>query len=274
MEALASSAGVLDPLPDGAEVGVALTFDFDADVGLRHLGLEGRMTSASELRFGAARGLQRLLELLAAKSVRGTFYVPGEIAERYPAAVREIDQAGHAIGHHGHVHLFNDRASEREQRDELERGIAALEDVVGRPVGYRSPGWELTPYSLDLLLDAGFQWDSSLMGDDRPYVAEVERGSILELPVHWSLDDWVYYGFQRDRLGHMSDPDAMMRVWFAEFESAVSDRRLVTYTMHPECSGRGYRALALERFIDRLRDRAKVWFASHAEAAGALSARE
>jgi hypothetical protein len=85
--------------------------------------------------------------------------------------------------------------------------------------------------------------------------------------VHWSLDDWVYYGFQRDELGHMGDPGAIARVWLDEFASALGERRLVTYTLHPECSGRGYRALMLERLIGEMRACDRVWFAPHAEVA-------
>ncbi len=196
--------------PPGKEVAVSLSFDFDADVGLAWQGLEGRMTSSSELRYGAVRGVHRLLDLLAARDLRATFYVPGETALRHADAVRAVAAAGHEIGHHGHLHLFNDRASEAEQREEMRRGLAALEDLLGeRPRGYRSPGWELTPYSLALLVEHGFAYDSSCMADDRPYVERAGEAAILELPVHWSLDDWVYYGFQRDAFGHMSDPAAM-----------------------------------------------------------------
>jgi peptidoglycan-N-acetylglucosamine deacetylase len=258
--------------PAGKEVAVCLTFDFDADVGLAWQGLDGKLTSSSELRFGARRGVHRLLEVLAARDLKATFYVPGETALRHPAEVTAVAAAGHQIGHHGHLHLFNDRADEAQQRDELRRGTAALEDLLGeRPRGYRSPGWELTPYSLELLVEAGFAWDSSCMGDDRPYVERHGDSSILELPVHWSLDDWVYYGFQRDAFGHMSDPAAMSRVFAEEYRSALRERRLVTYTLHPECSGRGYRALALEQLLDEWVADERAWFATHGEVAAAVA---
>jgi peptidoglycan/xylan/chitin deacetylase (PgdA/CDA1 family) len=260
--------------PNGASAAVALTFDFDADVERSWRNLDGRLTSLSELRFGAVRGVFRILELLAREEIQATFYVPGMIAEAYPEAVREIAAAGHEIGHHGHAHLFNDRASSRQQRDELTRGTAALEDLLGvRPDGYRAPGWELTPESLDMLVEMGFRYDSSCMGDDRPYFERNGEHSILELPVHWSLDDWVYFGFQRDELGHMADPDVVQRVWLREFESAARERRLVTYTLHPECSGRAYRAAMLADLITAMRERATVWFATHGEIASWLSAR-
>jgi hypothetical protein len=51
----------------------------------------------------------------------------------------------------------------------LERGFEALEQVAGvRPCGYRSPAWDLSPRSIGLLLEYGFEWDSSLMGVRSP----------------------------------------------------------------------------------------------------------
>jgi peptidoglycan-N-acetylglucosamine deacetylase len=269
-----SDPSLCDEWPDDASVAVAFTFDFDADVERSWRDFDRRLTSISELRFGAVRGVFRILESLAREGIRATFYVPGKIAEAYPRAVLEIVAAGHEIGHHGYAHLFNDRASLQQQRDELTRGTEALEDLLGkRPGGYRAPGWELTPESLDMLIEMGFDYDSSCMGDDRPYFETSGDRRMLELPVHWSLDDWVYYGFQRDELGHMADPEVVRRVWLSEFDSATRERRLVTYTLHPECSGRGYRALMLEELFGAMRERASVWFATHGEIASWLTAR-
>lgn len=252
--------------PDGHDVCVALTFDVDADVGVGWRRIEERLTSLSEARYGAVRGLPRILETLRRRELRATFYVPGEVAELHPDLVRAIVADGHEVGHHGHVHLWTDRATASEQRQEVERGLEALDRCgVPRPRGFRSPAWELTPATLGLLVEHGFRWDSSCMGDDRPYVESHGGMQILELPVHWSLDDWVYFGFTRDGGGVMSAPEALTRTWMLELESAIAERRMVTYTMHPECMGRGYRMRMLEQLLDEMAERGSVWFATHAE---------
>ena len=56
--------------------------------------------------------------------------------------------------------------------------------------GYRSPAWELSEHSLALLRDRNFLYDSSLMGDDRPYAL---GNGLVEIPVHWALDDYPYF---------------------------------------------------------------------------------
>jgi peptidoglycan/xylan/chitin deacetylase (PgdA/CDA1 family) len=146
---------------------------------------------------------------------------------------------------------------------EIERGLDALERLGVTPRGYRSPSWELTPETFALLLHHGFEWDSSLMGDDRPYLYD----GLLELPVHWSLDDWPHLHWRPGRGDAFTAPELFLATWLAEFESAVRERRHVTFTMHPEVIGRGHRAALLERLIDEMRSRANVWFAAHGDVA-------
>jgi peptidoglycan/xylan/chitin deacetylase (PgdA/CDA1 family) len=252
--------------PNGADVAVSLTFDVDAESGW--LGTDEaysrRLSTLSEGRFGVTRGLPRILGILERHDITATFYVPGDTAERHTEALKEVVDAGHEVGHHGYLHKQSDAISPEEQRDEIERGIEALHDRLGiTPRGYRSPSWELTPETFALLQEHGFDYDSSLMGDDRPYVYD----GLLELPVHWSLDDWPHLHWRPGRGDAFTAPEAFLETWLAEFDSALEDHRHVTYTMHPEVIGRGHRAALLERLIETMRERANVWFASHGDVA-------
>jgi peptidoglycan-N-acetylglucosamine deacetylase len=256
--------------PEGAEVAVCLTFDVDAEAPWLALSDDyaRRLSTLSEGRYGVVRALPRILGLLGRHGLAATFYVPGSTAARHPDAVRAVVAAGHEIGHHGHLHLRSHEVEAAVQRAELERGLEALEPLTGRaPAGYRSPAWELTPETFELLVEHGFAYDSSCMGDDRPYLETLDGAELLELPVHWSLDDWPYYGWSVDAGGNLFSPSVWFESWMAEFESALRERRLVTYTMHPEVVGRGYRLLYLDRLIGEMKARAKVWFATHAQVA-------
>lgn len=256
--------------PGGADVAVCLTFDVDAEAPwlARSDGYEKRLSTLSEGRYGVVRALPKILDLLGRHGAAATFYVPGSTAVRYPDSVRAIAAAGHEIGHHGHLHLRSHEVDEATQREEVERGLAALEPMLDRaPAGYRSPAWELTPETFRLLVEHGFMFDSSCMGDDRPYLEEVGGATLLELPVHWSLDDWPYYGWSVDAGGNLFSPSVWFETWSAEFEAALAERRLVTYTMHPEVIGRGHRLSALDRLISEMSARGTVWFATHSEVA-------
>ena len=153
-----------------------------------------------------------------------------------------------------------------------ERGLAAFERHGIRPAGYRSPGWELTPETLGMLAELGFGYDSSLMADDRPYWQASGSVPLLELPGHWSLCDWPYFGWTPYHGGLLADPAAVERIWLDEYESARAERRVVTYTMHPEAIGRGYLARMLDRIVTAMAERGRPWFATHAELAALAAA--
>ena len=193
---------------------------------------EGRLTSRSEHEY-VWRGLDRVVGVLERHGARATFYVPGATLLEDPPRFAELVAAGHELAHHGHAHLPTTACDERE---ELDRGIEALATIGVTARGYRSPGWELTPVTLALLPELGFVWDSSLMGDERPY----RIGPLVELPVHWRLDDVPYWTALRD-------PREVLAIWTAEHDQATGH---LTYTIHPELTGRGHRLTLLDGLLD------------------------
>jgi len=255
--------------PGDAEVAVALTFDLDGEAPWLSEGPEyaRRLTMLSQGSFGPARGLGRILALLAERDITATFYVPGYTADQHPGAVEAILAGGHEVAHHGYLHRGTDGLDAAAQRAELEDGLTALGKLGVRPEGYRSPGWELSPETLDLLAELGFTYDASLMADDRPYWVTSGSEPLLELPGHWSLCDWPYFGWTSYGGGLLADPDAVERIWLSEFESARQEGRAVTYTMHPEAIGRGYLVRMLESVINGMAGRGRTWFATHAQLA-------
>src|SRR5579859_4722946 len=87
------------------------------------------------------RWTPRILEILARSGVRATFFVVGRKVEDHPEVLRAIVAAGHGVGLHSYAHdrLFALRSAGR-VRDDLERGMVALERVLGRrPVLFRPP---------------------------------------------------------------------------------------------------------------------------------------
>jgi peptidoglycan-N-acetylglucosamine deacetylase len=259
--------------PDRADAAVALTFDVDGEAPWLGEGAEyeRRLSTLSMGRFGPERGLARLLALLSEHEIPATFYVPGHTADNWPEVVPAILAGGHEVGHHGYLHLGTDGLDADKQRAELEQGLTALDAHGVKPAGYRSPGWELSPETLSMLAEFGFSYDSSLMADDRPYWSSSGGQPLLELPGHWSLCDWPYFGWTPYQGGLLADPAAVERIWLDEFESACDERRVVTYTMHPEAIGRGYLTRMLDRIITAMLERGRPWFATHAQIAALAS---
>ena len=110
---------------------------------------------------------KKLLELMSAHEVRGTFFILGQVAETFPGLVREIQEGGHEIGVHGYDHHVFHKLNQEQARQELSRAKALLEDLTGTGVrGHRAPAFSVdcsTDWVLDLLLELGFDYDSSIM---------------------------------------------------------------------------------------------------------------
>jgi polysaccharide deacetylase family protein (PEP-CTERM system associated) len=88
------------------------------------------------------------------------------VAERDPDLIREVAKAGHEIACHSHLHRPLYTLNPAEFREDLRRSKRAIEDACGeRVVGFRAPTFSITSkslWALDVLLDEGFEYDSSI----------------------------------------------------------------------------------------------------------------
>ncbi len=118
------------------------------------------------LEYRCERNVYRMLDMLAERSVRGTFFVLGWVAERSPQLIKDIAAAGHEIACHGHSHQLVYRQTRQQFADETRYAKGLLEDLTGTAVlGYRAASFSITKVSmwaLDTLIDLGFTYDSSV----------------------------------------------------------------------------------------------------------------
>lgn len=139
-----------------------------------------------------------------------------------------------------------------------------------KPVGMRTPSWDLSPATMKLAREFGLIYDSSLMADDRPYEVMIEGGAtgVVELPVEWIMDDFPYFGMDRQTtLRPYTTPDEVFTIWKAEFDKAYEEGTMFILTMHPHVIGHRSRVAMLERLVRYMRSRPGVWFATHEEIA-------
>jgi polysaccharide deacetylase family protein (PEP-CTERM system associated) len=112
------------------------------------------------------RNIDRVLELFSDAGVHGTFFTLGWIAERMPAVVRRIADAGHEIASHGMLHKRVFAQQPEEFRADVDRAKKLLEDTSGTRVrGYRAASWSLdvrTPWAHEVLQEAGYEYSSSI----------------------------------------------------------------------------------------------------------------
>jgi peptidoglycan/xylan/chitin deacetylase (PgdA/CDA1 family) len=262
--------------PDGIRAAACFTFDVDAESPIlyEHPETAAWLDVMSHQAYGARTGIARLLRVLDRRGIRSTFFIPGYSAERWPAICRSIRDAGHEIAHHGYLHEGAHGATPAVQEARLLRGLASLDEVLGvHPSGYRGPNWELTFETPAILARHGFLYDSGLMDADHPYVlaSSPEPGAptIIELPGHWSLDDWEAYNYLPGITGSgvISNPADILARWTLELEALLEEGGLFMLTNHPFVSGRASRAVALERLIARAQEIDGLWIATAAEIA-------
>ncbi|MFL5761388.1 MAG: polysaccharide deacetylase family protein [Thermomicrobiales bacterium] len=266
---------------------ICLSFDFDAiSIWIGPMAAKSpSMISRGE--FGVL-GVERILRLLDKRGIKATFFIPGHTVDTYPDSVRAIVAAGHEVGHHGYLHE-NPVAlpSKDAERAVMERGLDALDRVGGvRPTGYRSPAWDNSPHTIDLLLEYGFRYESSLMAADYcPHWCRTgdvihpdgryEFGplvDLVEMPVSWMLDDFPHFEYIRleNRLAPgLSAASKVEEIWRDEFTYMYAEAPggVLTITMHPQVIGRGHRMLMLERVLDFYGGHEGVAFTTLGEAA-------
>ena len=255
-----------DSWPGGAKVAVGISFDSDHE----SIALVRRNHSASQLsqgEYGARVAVPRILELLRRHEVPASFFMPAVIALLHPDEPRRVVDEGHELGLHGWIHELTGKLDLTTERDLTLRAADVLESASGkRPVGIRTPSWDFSPHTLTVIREMELLYDSSLMADDEPYEI-LEHGDptgIVELPVEWIRDDYVY--FHMDRFSavrpHMP-PSGVLEIFQSEFDGAYREGGTFILTMHPHVIGHRSRLVVLDRLIEHIKGHDGVWFATH-----------
>jgi peptidoglycan-N-acetylglucosamine deacetylase len=255
------------PWPHGARCACAITFDVDAD-SLIHIARPqdsfNRLNPISMGRYGPMVAVPRILETYRRLGLRQSFFIPGWTMERYPQAVEAILAGGHEVGHHGYLHEDPTALSAEQQRVVIERGLAVHQRMTGRkPRGYRAPVYNITQETIELLLEHGFRYDSSMMGDDIPYLLDCRGRTLYEVPAHWGSDDWPPFAHfaEIDYLMPVKAPSEGLAASFEEFEAQYEAGGFWMGIWHPFLTGRLARWRVVERWLEDVLATKKVWFA-------------
>jgi peptidoglycan/xylan/chitin deacetylase (PgdA/CDA1 family) len=192
--------------------------------------------------------------------------MPAVSALLHPDEVRRYAADGHEVAMHGWIHERIGSLQPADERELALRSADVLEKSTGvRPRGIRTPSWDFTVATLDIIRELGLEYDSSLMADDEPYEI-VHHGAptgIVEIPVEWIRDDAVYFTALRPS----ASPRDVLTIWIDEFDGAYADGGLFQLTMHPHVIGHRSRMAVLTELIDHITSRPGIWFATHADIA-------
>ena len=120
----------------------------------------------NELESRVRPNTERLLQSLADRNIKCTFFILGWVAKQHPELVGEIAAAGHEIASHGFRHTLIYTQTPDEFRDDLRRANDAIHAAAGVvPTGFRAPGFSIIPknvWAFDVVREEGFIYDSSV----------------------------------------------------------------------------------------------------------------
>ena len=112
------------------------------------------------------KNTEKILEILAEKNVKATFFVVGWIAERFPHLIKRIHNEGHKIASHTYKHQLIYTQTPQEFRSDLRKSKIILEDIIQEKIlGFRAPSYSITKnslWALEILMEEGFSYDSSI----------------------------------------------------------------------------------------------------------------
>ena len=141
---------------------------------------------------------RKILDLFDGCGTKGTFFVLGWVAERYPHLVREIVERGHELACHSYWHYPIFKLSPEEFRQDTARAKDVIEQAGGAAVyGYRAPSFSVTKkslWALDILAELGFTYDSSVFpihhdfygipdAPRQPFRVKTPSGELTEYPM-------------------------------------------------------------------------------------------
>ena len=250
---------------------ILLTFDVDGEMIWRCRDPENvdRPVTLSLGHYGLDRGLPRILKLLKKYHTPATFFVPGMTAEMFPYVLTDIlKEEIHEVGHHSYSHTYPDKFPSAEaEAEDYARASKIIEPVTGYKLkGYRSPAWEFSRNTVGILKDMGIEYSSNMMGTDclKPLEIFGEKTDIIEIPIHWILDDAAFWLYSVRIPGKCMQPlSAVEDCWIKEFDGLyeefcaeveeTGDSDIVfCLTCHPQIIGRPSRMTVLETVIKHI----------------------
>jgi polysaccharide deacetylase family protein (PEP-CTERM system associated) len=125
-------------------------------------------------------GVEKILNELEIRKIKGTFFCLGWIAEKHPDVIRQIHAHGHHIGCHSYQHELAFRFDREGFKNDTEKSKKLIEDIIGESVNaFRAPGFSITPnniWALEVLSELGFEYDCSILPATHDYGGFPEFG--------------------------------------------------------------------------------------------------
>jgi peptidoglycan/xylan/chitin deacetylase (PgdA/CDA1 family) len=210
--------------------------------------------------YGERNGAHRVLNVFKEFGIKTTWFLNGAGVEAFPDIAKLILGDGHELGSENWRHDYAWRQTREQQKDDLERTIAAFQKNLGiRPFGFISPGERPTDDTPELLAELGYEYYCGTIHEDLPYTLQTKKGEITVIRYGiWLNDHMLAYALRKD-------PRALLQWEIDEFDQLYEEGRqgspgMMVLGIHPFIAGRPFRAKALREFFAYATSKPKVWF--------------
>ena len=262
--------------PDGQRCCVTVVVDLSVARGPE--GIRAQDLTHPDAYFAAHDGLDQLLAVFGRYGIKATFAVPAVIAALRAERVRALLAQGHEIAANGLKHEDVSGLANAEEKERLDLAT----EILTRTIGQRPAGWfclprqedsfaggTISPHTVDLLIDAGYEYMGNGLADDVPHywvTNFASRRTMLTLPYYYHFDDQWFLLFPRRGTG-LEHADDLFRNWRSEFDAQYGRGRQFSMVLHPGAVGWCHRLQLLEDFIAHMRSFPGVWHATSRECA-------
>jgi peptidoglycan/xylan/chitin deacetylase (PgdA/CDA1 family) len=268
--------------PDGARVAVSLCLNYEEGSersfaagdrqnetrgensrifppGIRNLAME------SVFEYGSRAGVHRVLRLFDEYGVKCTAFAAAVALAANRQVADWLIESGHEICSHGWRWSEQWTMTREEERECIGRAVELFHKVCGvRPEGWYSR-YGPSIHTRELLVEAGFLYDSDAYNDDLPYFTPVNGKQHMVVPYSMTYSDGR---FPEGHFGPPSDLFEMLRAAYDYlWEEGATHPRMMSIGLHPRYIGQAGRTAALRDFIAHAQSRGSVWFARRSDIA-------
>ena len=214
--------------------------------------------------YGVEIGIHRLMEGLARHGAKSSVMVNAIIAERSPATVRSVADAGHEVLSHSYaMDVIPALLSDEEEQRNIARCTKLLAEAAGKPVrGWLSPRGTSKPSTAKLLAEAGYRWYGDVFNFDLPRVIAHGNSRIVAIPLSYDVNDMPSMKY-----GH--PPCRMLDSYNEVIDIARKgdELRIIDVTGHAHIFGHHRGAYFYEKIVEQAMSSADLWVATRAQIA-------
>jgi allantoinase len=215
--------------------------------------------------YGMRVGLWRIADALDSLGLRATVALNSAVCPAFPQAIEQMKKRKWEFMGHG---ITNSKTlanlSLDEERQTIRDALHTIEQATGeRPRGWLGPGLTETFNTPDVLAEEGVQYVGDWNNDDQPYPMKVKKGKLFSVPYCMDLNDMhllnrhAYTGEQYSQ--------ALTDQFEAMYEESERTAKVMGIPLHPFLAGQPLYTRYLQRALEHMKTRERVWFATGSE---------